>query len=116
MHKSIIEHALAHLEYMQANSVYGCDLHSTIFNEDYFVNAEKWLNEFGVFNAINEIKEYEQDNFGEVTTDFSDSEKVANMYAYILGEILLSESETLREKWGDLLTSDDLKAIKEEIQ
>ena len=70
------------------------DLHHKLFNEDYFIigyyEAEKFLEENGgVFNAIGVIKEYEKDNFGEVTTDFSSSEKVVNMFAYIIGEELI---------------------------
>jgi len=65
------------------------DLHHHAFNADYYIigsyQATKWLGE-QVFNIIQFIKEYEQDNFGEVFTDFSEPESVANMYAYILGE------------------------------
>jgi len=39
-----------------------------------------------VFEIIEFIKEYEQDNFGEVYTDLSDPCKVVNMYVYIIGE------------------------------
>jgi len=37
------------------------------------------------------VQQYEQDNFGEVTTDLSSSEAVVNMYAYIVGEAVVSE-------------------------
>ena len=43
------------------------------------------------FDIIRTIKEYEEDNFGEVTTDLADPEKVVNMYAYIVGEQVVSE-------------------------
>ena len=73
---------------------WGEDLHFHLFNEDYYIigtyQAKCWLGDY-VFDAINVIKEYEQDNFGEVSTDFSDPEKVVNMYAYIAGEHLLNE-------------------------
>ena len=65
------------------------EIHPRVFNEDYFIigrfRAEQWLGNC-VFEVINTIKDYEQDNFGEVTTDFSEPERVANMYAYIIGE------------------------------
>jgi len=65
------------------------DLHYHCFNTDYYIigtyQAKKWLGE-NVFEIIEEIKTYEKDNFGEVNTDFSDPEKVVNMYAYIIGE------------------------------
>ena len=72
------------------------DIHNEVFNTDYFIigyyNAEKWLNEnYGIFAAIDRIKEYEEDNFGEVFTDLSSSENVVNMLVYILGEEIIEE-------------------------
>ena len=72
-----------------------CDeLHHHAFNTDYYIigryKATTWLENY-VFYCINIIKEYEQDNFGQVTTDFSDPEKVVNMYTYIVGEQVVSE-------------------------
>ena len=65
------------------------DLHHEIFNTDYYIigtyQAKQWLGD-NAFNAIEIIKNYEQDNFGEVFTDLSDPEKVVNMYTYIVGE------------------------------
>ena len=52
--------------------------------------AKKWLSD-QVFDIIEYIKEYEEDNFGEVTTDLSNPEKLVNMYVYILGEKILYE-------------------------
>ena len=70
------------------------DLHNEIFNTDYYIigtfEAKKWLSD-QVFDIIEYIKEYEQDNFGEVTTDLSSPEKLVNMYAYILGEKIIYE-------------------------
>mgnify|MGYP003141572406 FL=1 len=74
------------------------DLHHYLLNEDYFIigyyKAEQWLKKDSIFNAIDKIKEYEQDNFGQVTTDLSSSESVANMLAYILGEEILFNNDT----------------------
>ena len=50
------------------------------------------------FDVINFIKEYEQDNFGEVYTDLSDPEKIVNMYAYIIGEEIVSDYLNKSEK------------------
>ena len=65
------------------------DIHHHAFNTDYYIigtyKAEQWLGNH-VFECIEIIKDYEQSNFGEVTTDLSDPEKVVNMYAYIVGE------------------------------
>ena len=74
------------------------DLHHYLLNEDYFIigyyEAEKWLKKDSIFNAIEKIKDYEQSNFGEVSTDLSNSENVANMLAYILGEEILFNNNT----------------------
>ena len=74
------------------------DLHHYLLNEDYFIigswRAEQWLNKDSIFNAIETIKDYEQSNFGEVSTDLSSSENVANMLAYILGEEILFNNDT----------------------
>ena len=65
------------------------DLHHHCFNTDYYIigtyQAKQWLGDHA-FEVIDIIKDYEQDNFGQVSTDFSDPEKVVNMYAYIVGE------------------------------
>ena len=97
---------------------YGCDLHHYLCNEDYFVigsyNAKKMLGS-DAFDAIEIVQEYEEDNFGEVTTKLSDPEKVVNMLAYIMGEELLNDSDHLTDKWGEALKIEDLNKISEEI-
>ena len=76
------------------------DLHHYLLNEDYFIigyyQAEQWLKKDNgsIFEAIETIREYEQSNFGQVTTDLSSSENVANMLAYILGEQILYNNNT----------------------
>ena len=76
------------------------DLHHYLLNEDYFIigsyRAEQWLkkDDNSIFEAIETIREYEQSNFGQVSTDLSSSENVANMLAYILGEEILYENDT----------------------
>jgi len=74
------------------------ELHDSLLNQDYFIigyyKAEQWLKKDSIFNAIDKIKEYEESNFGQVTTDLSCSESVANMLAYILGEEILFNNDT----------------------
>ena len=85
-------HAINRLTDMIGYGVEKEDIHFHLFNEDYFIigryQASEFLKEVGTFEAIGIIKEYEKDNFGEVTTDLSEPERVANMYAYIKGEEL----------------------------
>jgi len=98
---------------------YGCDLHSKLCNTDYFIigryQAKQCLGD-DAFEAIAMVKDYEQLNFGEVTTDLSEPEKVVNMLAYIIGEYVLAESEHLQDKWDVCLDSDDLTKIAEDLE
>lgn len=114
-------HALDNLRDGVGVDCHASELHHHLFNEDYFIigtnQAEEWLkNGPGVFRAIETIREYETENFGEVNTDFSDPEKVVNMYAYIQGERLLQESATLQRLWNRVLDQDDINEIIEELE
>ena len=70
------------------------DLHDYLLNEDYFIigtyKAKQWLGDM-VFEVIEHIREYEDFNFGKVNTDFSDPEKIVNMYTYIIGEEIVAD-------------------------
>lgn len=117
----LIDYTIEGLKNLKCSNVYAADVHNEIFNTDYFIigryAAEQWLvNSVGVFPAIDTVKEYEESNFGEVTTDLSEAEKVCNMYVYIKGEELLSELDTLRQKWDDRLTDEDIDAIISELE
>ena len=97
--QEIKEHALEQIkEHLEYDKNYldndFSDIHHDLFNTDYYLiyysECEKWLGSH-VFECIREIQEYEQDNFGEITTDLGNSEKVVNMYAYIIGEYILQD-------------------------
>ena len=81
---------------------YYCDLHHEVFNTNYYIigtyKAKKALEEYGIFDAIEKVQEYEIDNFGGVYTDLSDPEKLINMLYYIIGE------EVIWEMLGDSKT------------
>ncbi len=89
------------------NGYYGyyCDLHDEIFNRDYYIigtyKAKKFLEEYGIFEALEKIQQYEEDNFGKVYTDLANPEKVANMLWYIIGEEVLFEMMEGIEAWED---------------
>lgn len=101
MKQSIRDELQEHIESLAQEGVLHLDntddWHFHAFNEDYYIvyhsEAEKWLARHGVsaFEAIETIREYEEFNFGEVNTDFSQPESVVNMYVYILGEEVLQE-------------------------
>ena len=88
----IKQHILDTIEDYETRDVY--ELHNEMFNMDYYIigryQAKKWLGD-QVFNVIEYIKEYEENHFGEVNTDFSEPEHVVNMYTYIVGEEMLWE-------------------------
>jgi len=98
---------------------YGADLHHNLLNMDYFIigtyKAKQWLGD-NTFDAIEKIREYEQDNFGEVNTKLDDPESVANMLAYVLGEEILQRSDHLNKYcWDRLLNVHSLKIIASQI-
>lgn len=99
---------------------YGSALHNEIFNTDYYIigtyQAKEWLGS-SVFEAIDTIKEYEEQNFGELTTDISIPEYVVNMYVYIVGEYILGLSEHLQGSCFDRhINSEDIEKIISELE
>ena len=120
--KDVLKYVLDQFEDDKENlfEEYGSDLHHYLCNTDYFIigtnKARKWLGNYS-FEAIEKIKEYEEFNFGEVSTKLFDPEKVANMLAYILGEEILSESDHLSKyAWDRKLNEYSLKIIASEIK
>ena len=71
------------------------DLHNEVFNTGYYIigtyQAKQALTEYGVFEAIDKVQEYEDNTFGERYTDVSDPEKLANMLYYIIGEEVIQD-------------------------
>lgn len=97
------------------------EIHHEVFNSDYYIigyfQCEEWLkNNYGIFAAIEKITEYENDNFGEVTTKLDNSETVLNMLIYILGEELLSELDTISNNWDSVLTEELQNELLEELE
>lgn len=70
------------------------DLHNEVYNTDYFIigtyQAEQWMGS-KAFEIIGIVKEYEEENFGEVSTDLSCAERVVNIYSYIVGEQVIAD-------------------------
>ena len=98
------------------------ELHYFLFNEDYFLigyyKCKQWLGD-NLLSAINLIKDYELFNFGEVSSDLSNSEDIANMTAYVLGEEILSESKIYNCLGGRLyekIRPFELDLIKRELR
>jgi hypothetical protein len=97
---------------------YASDLHHHLCNEDYFIvgthKAKEFCGEYA-FDICGKIKEYEESNFGECSTDLGDPEKVANMFCYIVGEEILQESYRLHKAWNECLTDSDHEQITLEV-
>jgi len=117
--KEIVEHAIAGVENLQEGFPKD-EIHNVLFNEDYFIigyyNAEQFLTKSNgsVFRAIETVRDYELDHFGKVFTDFSNSEQVANMYAYVKGEELLYSCKTLQNIDGNI-TDEELTELLIEL-
>jgi hypothetical protein len=63
------------------------------FNTDYYIigthRAKEWCGS-DTWEIIQTVSEYEETNFGEVATPLDNPERVVSMYAYIVGEHILS--------------------------
>ena len=101
------------IEELEFYNGYYCDLHNEVFNMGYYIVgtsiAKEALNEYGVFEAIEEVQNYEQEQFGEVYTDLSNPEKVANMLWYVLGANFMYNndfSELLSENIDNLASEE----------
>ena len=102
--KDVTEYITDQLEDNIGLDSYGSDLHHELLNTAYFKTstkeAKEWLNGFS-FDAVEKVKEYEQDNFGKVSTNLSDPVKVSNMLSYVLGEEILNNSDLLTKYCWD---------------
>lgn len=97
---------------------YYCDLHNKVFNEDWYIigthKAKEALREYDVFEAMELVTNYEEDNFGEVTIDnLLNPERLISMVWYIIGEEVISEMndiEVFSENWNNV-ADDETNAI-----
>ena len=98
------------------------DVFNDLFNSDYYIigykEAENALKEYGIFKALDEVQQFDVENFGEWDTDYTDPEKIANILEYIhaneymqdvLADVgLYLEDETTTENVNELI-----KTLKE---
>lgn len=103
---------------------YYCDLHNKVFNEDWYIidtaRAKEALREYDVFEAIELVQNYEEDNFGEVNTNLSNPKELISMVWYIVGDEVINELFSIAEfdeNWNDLANEETneiiLKAMRE---
>jgi len=80
------------------------DWHFHAFNENpytiYYNEAIEWLKKHNIdtFEAVDIVREYEIDHFGEFTTEIN-SVSIVNMLVYIYGEEIIHsyDAETVEE-------------------
>jgi hypothetical protein len=97
---------------------YYCDLHNEVFNMDYYIIgtylAKEALKEYDVFEAIELVQNYEKEQFGEVSTDLSNPEKLINMVWYVIGEEIIFEMykiEAFNDNWDNVADDETNRKI-----
>lgn len=91
------------------------------FNADYYIigtyEAKQALEQYGVFEALEEVTNYQTELCGEFTPDFvedlSDPEKLANILYYIKAEELCEQLGLYEE---EELNLEQLKELKNKIE
>lgn len=93
------------------------DFHNEVFNMSYYVDSDReamthFRNANDVFWAIDKVRQYENDMYGEYYTDYTSPMKVVNMLSYIAGdEIFYNEMES----WDVINDETDNGVITEEL-
>lgn len=90
------------------------DLHNEVFNTDYYIiyrdEAKQALNQYGVFEAIEEVQEFEESMFGYVESDLR-PERIANILWYIIGDEVISEIQPLQNLLDEYATEENNQLI-----
>lgn len=105
------------LEFGYEGDIY--DLHNDLFNTDYYIvgtyEAEQFLNGYGFFDAIREIKEYDHSYDYVSLNMIENAEKMANLLYYIIGyeifSIIQDEFPDL-EEFGEDVNSEIIEFLK----
>ena len=117
----IKSYACHSIDSIQDLEVFGSELHEKIFDKNLFLvdckKAEKWIEKnYGIFDAIKKIVEYERLYFGKVLTALESPEQVYSSLVRILGDELLLETDTMYRVWDRKLSDEDLRKVKSEIK
>ena len=92
-----------------------------LFNtDDYFIgdeDAEKALQKYGIFQALQEVQQNDVDEYGEWITDLSDPEKVANRLERIKADnfmnLVLQDAGLSQD---DEMTSENVKKFMKSLK
>ena len=108
--KELTEHILDCINDRVVNDDNIEETHFYCFNEDHYIvyhsNALEWLktHNLDAFEAIEIVRDYETDHFGEFTTSIR-PESIVNMLAYIYGEEIIYS-----------LNFDNVSELKEQLE
>lgn len=111
--KEAFEDIMEYLEQVN-DSISFHDIHHEVFNTDYYIvgtfEARKALDRYGVFDAIELVKQYEMDNFDQLYTEVENPEALANMLYYIVGEDAVND---LIHEFGEYIDTTDEEQLKD---
>ena len=85
------------LEHINESQNDGLTTHDEMFNENYYIigyyKSSQWLkeHELGELEAVNICKDFEREHFGEIQTDFDNTEQLVNHLVYWYGLELCME-------------------------
>lgn len=118
----LLNYALDKIKDGVCDDCYMCDVANEIFNSDYYIighyYAEQWIieNFESVFTAIQDVFEYELENFGEICTKEINAESICNMLVYIHGcEFLDPLLSDLDDRLTEATTAQLIEVIEKEL-
>tara|TARA_R100000353_G_scaffold110537_1_gene79317 strand:- start:101 stop:397 length:297 start_codon:yes stop_codon:yes gene_type:complete len=85
------------LEHINESLSDGLKTHDEMFNEDYYIigyyQSSQWLEEHGLgeLEAVNICKDFEREIYGDVWTEFDNTEQLVNNLVFWYGLELCNE-------------------------
>lgn len=98
------------------------DFFNDLFNTgDYIIGyqtAEDALKEYGIFEALKEVQNWDNETFGNLKFDYANPEAVANaleyIHAYRVFDSIITNAPAAID-WDSDLSSENVKAFKEAL-
>lgn len=103
---------------------YYCDLFDEVFNKGWYIigthKAKEALREYDVFEAIELVQKFEDEQWGEVTTELFNPERLINMVWYIVGYEVVYEDmydiSVLMANWDNMADDETNEKIVEAMK
>lgn len=120
--EELIYHILEYIEERDIIGKYVHELHHYMFNEDYYLIyysvCDEWIKKHNldIYEILGTIQEYEEFNYGQITTKLDNSETIVNMYVYIKGQEILNDLETITNNWNDKVNKKIKKDLIKELK